>query len=272
MPETVNFATSGVKNMTKVNSLLTATLLIVVLISLQKSFAQDSTETNPPEINLTIKQVPEGLTANDVIDNYLEAIGGKEKFSQVEDRTTIMRGEIMGQNLSLVIKQKAPNKLKQSIRSGEMKQTIYYDGTKGVMIIGDKKTEIDKKELEKLKLEAAMDFLLKPDKYGVALVLKGIEVVDSTECYKIELTTEDGTKWVQYYAIDSGLKIKEVKEVETTQGSFQQETYYGDYKEVDGLKFPFYIKQSFGIQTIEMNVSSIKLNQGLKDSVFEIPE
>ena len=32
------------------------------------------------------------------------------------------------------------------------------------------------------------------------------------------------------------------------------------------------IKQSFGIQTIEMNVSSVKLNKGLEDSVFEIPE
>ena len=51
-----------------------------------------------------------------------------------------------------------------------------------------------------------------------------------------------------------------------------QETFYSDYKEVDGLKFPFKIIQSFGMQTIEMNVSSVKLNEGLKDSIFEIPE
>ena len=258
--------------MIKVNFLLTATLLIVALITLQKTFTQDSTETYLPEMNVTIKQVPEGLTANDVIDNYFEAIGGKENFSKVEDRTTIMRGEMMGQNLSIVIKQKAPNKLKQKIRSGEMRQIILYDGTKGIMIIGDKKTELDNNKLEKLKLEAAMDFLLDPEAYGVSLELIGIESVDSTDCYKIELTTEDGTNWMQFYATDSGLKIKEVREIETTQGSFQQETFYSDYEEVDGLKFPFKIKQSFGIQTIEMNVSNLKLNKGLKDSVFEIPE
>ena len=258
--------------MIKVNFLLTATLLIVVLVNPQKTLAQDSTDTNPPEMNVTMKQVPEGLTANGVIDIYLEAIGGKEKFSKVEDRTTIMRGEIMGQNLSIVIKQKAPNKLKQNSRSGEMKQTILYDGSKGVMIIGDEKTELDNKKLEKIKLEAAMNFLLDPEVYGVSLELKGIETVDSTLCYKIVLITEEGTNWVQFYEIDSGLKIKEVKEVETTQGSFQQETFYSDYKEVDGLKFPFKIKQSFGMQTIEMNVSSVKLNEGLEDSIFEIPE
>jgi zinc protease len=251
---------------------LTATLFIVVLVNPQKALAQDSTDTSPPEMNVTMKQIPEGFTANSVIDNYLEAIGGKEKFSRVEDRTTIMRGKIMGQNLSIVIKQKIPNKLKQNIRSGEMKQTLLYDGTKGVMIVGDEKTEFDNKKLEKLKLEAAMNFLLDPEAYGVSLELIGIETVDSTDCYKIELTTEGGTNWVQFYSIYSGLKIKEVKKVETTQGSFQQETFYSDYKEVDGLKFPFKIKQSFGMQTIEMNVSSVKLNKGLKDSVFEIPE
>ena len=258
--------------MIKVNFLLTATFFIVVLVNPQKTIAQDSTDTNPPDMNVTMKQVPEGLTAKDVIDNYLEAIGGKEKFSRVEDRTTIMRGEIMGQNLSIVIKQKTPNKLKQNIRSGEMKQTILYDGTKGVIIVGDETTEFDNKKLEKLKLEAAMNFLLDPEAYGVSLELIGIETVDSTDCYKIELTTEGGTNWVQFYSIDSGLKIKEVKEVETTQGSFQQETFYSDYKEVDGLKFPFKIKQSFGMQTIEMNVSSVKLNGGLDNSIFEIPE
>ena len=83
--------------MIKVNFLLTATLLIVALITLQKTFTQDSTETYLPEMNVTIKQVPEGLTANDVIDNYFEAIGGKEYFSKVKDRATIMRAEIMGQ-------------------------------------------------------------------------------------------------------------------------------------------------------------------------------
>jgi outer membrane lipoprotein-sorting protein len=256
----------------KVNFIVTTTLLLVALISLQKSLAQDTSEINSYDLSTEIKQIPEGLTANDVINNYLEAIGGRKKISNVEDRTTIMHAQIMEQNLSIVIKQKAPNKLKQNIRSGEMNQTILYDGMNGVMIVGDKKTEFDDKKLEKLKLEAAMNFLLDLKVYGVSLELKGIETIDSTVCYKILLINEGGTNWVQYYEIDSGLKIKEVKEVETAQGSFQQETFYGDYKEVDGLKFPFNIKQSFGMQTIEMNVSSIKLNDGLEDSIFEIPE
>ena len=249
--------------MIKVKFLVTTTLLMFAFICLQKVSAQDSTETN---------QIPAGLSANDVIIKYLEAIGGRDNLSTVKDRTTIMNAEVSDQNLRIVIEQKAPNKLRQSIISGEMKQTILFDGSNGIMIVDDKKIELDNTKLEKLKLEAAMNFLLDPEAYGVSLELAGIEPVDSRLCYKILLITEEGTKWAQFYEIDSGLKIKEVKEVETTLGSFQQETFYSNYKLVDGLKFPFNIKQSFGMQTIEMNVSSIKLNDGLDDSIFEIPE
>ena len=49
-----------------------------------------------------------------------------------------------------------------------------------------------------------------------------------------------------------------------------QETYYSDYRDVDGLKFPFKLKQIFGLQSIDLTVISIKINQGLEDIIFEI--
>jgi len=50
---------------------------------------------------------------------------------------------------------------------------------------------------------------------------------------------------------------------------FEQETYFSDYREVKGLKFPFTIKQYLGLQEIELTVTSIEINTGLDDSVFE---
>ncbi len=195
--------------MIKVNFLLTATLLIVVLVNPQTTIAQDSTDTNPPEINVTMKQVPEGLTAKDVIDNYLEAIGGKEKFSNVEDRTTIMRGEIMGQNLSIVIKQKVPNKLKQNIRSGEMKQTILYDGTKGVIIIGDEKTEFDNKKLEKL-----------PEIMPVAAISVGI--IENNACLDLDYAEDSNAE------TDMNVVMDETGEFIEIQGTAEGKTFSMD--------------------------------------------
>ena len=81
-----------------------------------------------------------------------------------------------------------------------------------------------------------------------------------------------GLRWQQYYSIETGLKIKEIKELHTEQGLFEQESFYSDYRNVDELKFPFKIVQNMGMQKLELNVSSIKLNTGISDETFEIPE
>jgi zinc protease len=251
--------------------LVKATFLLVMMHNHMLLSAQDSTEIrNGNKLITDDNSIAEGLTAKDVIEIYLKAIGGREKLKSVKDRTTIMLGDMMGQTLNIFINQKAPNKLRQSIRSGEMKQTLIYDGIKGEMIVGDKKIKLEGKELDKLKADAEMNFLFNPAAYGVTLELTGIENVDSTKCYKIAMLSEGGAKWDQFYSIESGLKFREDKEYETPDTILVQETYYSDYRDVDGLKFPFKMKQIFGSQLIDLTVISIKINQGLEDIIFEI--
>jgi zinc protease len=47
-------------------------------------------------------------------------------------------------------------------------------------------------------------------------------------------------------------------------------TEFSDYREVDGVKFPFAIKQSAGPQMIEMKVIAVKINSKLKDELFRV--
>jgi len=213
-----------------------------------------------------------GITANEVINNYLEAIGGRDLFAEVEDRTTIMRGTAMGQNLTILVKQKVPAKLYQEIKVGKMKQTVYFDGERGMMVTGNNTIEVERKELEKLKIEATMNLLLDPESFGLIISLTGIELVDSIDCYVVKMVLPSGLRWQQYYSIETGFKLKEIKELHTKQGLFEQESFYSDYRNVDGLKFPFKIVQNMGMQKLELTVSSIKLNTGISDDVFVIPE
>ena len=247
--------------------------LISTTITTYTASLQDSIGTSPDSI-LTDISIEDslGITAHEVIDNYLEAIGDRDLFAEVLDRTTIMRGTAMGQNLTILVKQKVPAKLYQEIKVGEMKQNVYFDGERGMMVMGDNNIEIEKKELEKLKFEATMNLLLDPETYGLKISLTGIEQVDSIDCYVVKMVLPSGLRWQQYYSIESGYKLKEIKELHTQQGLFEQESFYSDYRNVDGLKFPFKIVQNMGMQKLELNVSSIKLNTGISDDVFIIPE
>lgn len=224
-----------------------------------------------PQEEVTTETDPVKITAMAVINKYIYAIGGIDKFKSVMDRTTVMTGTAMGQPIDIVVKQKFPDKLFQELRAGEAKQILYYGNGKGTMIIGTEKTEIEKKELERLMMDATMQLLLDPEKYGVKSEYLGVERIDSVECYAIKLTLPSGIRWFQYYNIETDLKSKETKEIQTKQGLFEQETYFSDYREVKGLKYPFTIKQYFGIQEIDLTVTKLEINTGLDDSVFEIP-
>ena len=224
------------------------------------SQAQTSIETDPVNI-----------TAQGVINKYIYAIGGIDKFKSVIDRTTVMTGTAMGQLVDIIVMQKYPDKLFQELKVGEVKQLLYYSNGNGTMLVGTEKTEIEKKELERLMMDATMQLLLNPDSFNVKAEYLGIERIDSIDCYAIKLTLPSGIRWFQYYSMQNDLKFKETKEIQTKQGLFEQETYYSDYREVSGLKFPFTIKQYFGLQEIELTVTSIEINTGLDDSVFELP-
>ncbi len=238
--------------------ILIPVLFILASITL---FSQEQTSTETDPVN---------ITAQGVINKYIYAIGGIDKFKSVMDRTTEMTGTAMNQPISIIVKQKYPDKLFQELKAGEVTQLLYYSNGKGTMVIGTEKTEIDKKELERLMMDATMQLLLNPESFGIKTEFLGIECVDSVDCYAIKLTLPSGIRWFQYYSMETDLKFKETKEIQTKQGLFEQETYFSDYRDVDGLKFPFAIKQHIGLQEIELTVTSIEINTGLDDSVFEM--
>jgi len=164
-------------------------LLIIILSSLiAYPQMQDSLETDPVNI-----------TAMAVIQKYIYAIGGMEKFKSVKDRTTVMTGYAMNQLIDIVIMQKFPDKLFQELNVGEVSQLIYYNNGKGVLIIGDEITGIENKELERLKVDATMQLLVDPEKYGIKTEFLQNEMVDSIDCYKIKFTLPSGLRWFQYY-------------------------------------------------------------------------
>ena len=238
-------------------------ILVFVILSASILYAQNKD---------TLQTDPVNITARAVINKYIYAIGGMEKFKSIKDRTTVMIGTAMGQPIKIIIKQKYPDKLFQDLKAGEVDQLLYYSNGNGTMVIGDKKITLEGKELERLKVDATMQFLLEPETYGVNSEYVGRELVDSTDCFEIKYVLPSGIRWFQYYSEETGLKIKETKEIQTNQGLFDQETYFSDYREVDGIKFPFSITQYFGNQEIELTVGSIEINTGLEDKIFEVPE
>ncbi len=218
-----------------------------------------------------VKKIPEGVTVDNVLAKYVEVIGGKANVEKVKDRTMKLKGSAQGMEVIVEISQKYPNKIFQivDVGAGMFKMKTVFDGEKGKMEQMGQVQEIEGDALEDLKGNA-MDGMLDYTKYGYKVELAAVENINGKDAYKVVLTSASGRKSTQYYSVETGFMIRTISQISTPQGSATQTTDMDDYQEVQGMKYPFKITQSFGPQAIDLNVTSIEINTGLNDAVFEV--
>ena len=73
------------------------------------------------------------------------------------------------------------------------------------------------------------------------------------------------------YDAETGLKYKQTELVEMPDGSkAPQSTYFEDYRDVNGILFPYVVKIPMGPQSLDMNVINLTLNPEVSDSDFTV--
>jgi len=70
--------------------------------------------------NKKLKPAPEGVTADQVINNYITAIGGANKLKKIKDATINAGATMQGMPISLDLYFKAPDKMLMQVGSGAM--------------------------------------------------------------------------------------------------------------------------------------------------------
>jgi zinc protease len=228
----------------------------------------DSTEFIQSNPDSLFKDSINNAYAKEILKKYFMAIGGEEQIRNVNDRATDVKGIVEGVQTEIVFYQKAPNKLCQKIMVDEVEQKIIFDGVKGIKSIDGMSQDITGNELIKLSFDAIMNLILEPESYNAKLQYKGLEIINERDAYKIMLTLPNNAEWLQYYDMETGLKIRESKDIITPQGKYQQITEFDDYRDVEGIRYPFKIKQYLGNQTLDFTVESIQVNTGISDEIF----
>lgn len=209
--------------------------------------------------------VPEGVTANSILQKYVEAIGGEAKLNSVESYAMLAEAEMQGMTLELEMKKTSNDQFMQDVRvMGNSMQKQVIDGNKGYMMAQGQRKDLSEEELNKLKEESAafpeLNYLLAGD-----VVLEGAETINGKKAYKLKIT-DDKTV---FYDMESGLKIQEVNKIEAGGQQLQQTLSYDNYKEVSGIKFPFKLIQTMGPQKFDFIVKEIKVNDGVSPADFE---
>jgi hypothetical protein len=95
--------------------------------------------------------------------------------------------------------------------------------------------------------------------------LAGIEQVDGKDAYKVKITMPGSDAFHSFYDVKTGLRLQEVKEQEMGQAGKVAVTFkYLEYKDYNGLKVPVKLMADFGMFQQNINITDVKLNQGLQ--------
>lgn len=211
--------------------------------------------------------VPSNMTGADVIANYVKAIGGKENMMKINDVSSVAAMEMQGMKIEIVTKQKAPDKIMVETKLGpNVMSKQVYNGVSAKAKTPAGIQEITGNDKEDMRLQATLNAELYLDKLGIKPELTGVEEVNGKPAWKVTIALPSGRSTVDYYDQESGLKIKTVAQ----QAQMAVTTEYADYKPVNGVLFPFKMKQSVGPQSFDIVFSSIEINKGIDDSVFVV--
>ena len=220
---------------------------------------------NPMEKPVFKKDVPAGVTAKSVIDNYIKAIGGEKAATAV--KTIVMNGTTTipqaPSPLTFTSKIDVKGKIMVELAMGTMSLMKQVVNEKGAYVMQQgQRQNIEGTTLTEMKASATtFEELLLSKKEG--LLLYGIETINGKDAYAVK-----NGKTTLYYDVTSGLKLAESKVMEQGGQTITQTTNYGDYKEVKGVKVPFNIIQNVGFE-LDIKMSDVKINEGVTDADFQ---
>jgi len=221
-------------------------------------------ETSAAAANMTVQQV---------LDNYIAAIGGKEKLMAVKDLTMTMEADAMGQKIQMKIAQKEPNKTYQAfIMGGMTQQESILNGNKGKVSAGGQSQPMPPAQIADAKEQAVLFTEMQFDKLGYKTKLVGTENVGTTNTFVVEVESPAGKKQTLFFDTKTNLKIKESSNVPGPNGQIVTiSTDLGDYQAVDGILFPF-SRKLVGAAPIplDLKITEIKVNSGLSDDMFKV--
>jgi len=103
------------------------------------------------------------------------------------------------------------------------------------------------------------------------LVIKGKEKLGAREAYLLEATPPEGDVEKFYFDANTGLLIRVDAERDGPQGPTMIQTFLDDFRDVEGCKLPFLLRQSGADFEIVLKVTDLKVNAEVDDAIFAKP-
>jgi zinc protease len=224
----------------------------------------------------------QALTADQIVDKHLAAMGGREALSKLTSRRATGTVSVatpmgaLGGPMEMV--NKAPNKVRIDIRidltsvggPGEMVLAEIFDGTTGWSLNSMQgETPMPADQLAGARNDFFPTPLLKYKDLGVTPTVEASQQVNGKPAHVVLFTPKTGPAERMFFDAATFLIVRTSSTVTDGQGArVDQVADLSDYRVVDGVKVPFVLAQTSGEQAVTITLTKVEHNVTLDDSRF----
>lgn len=212
-------------------------------------------------------------TADEVIDKYVTALGGKEKLLSLKSVKKVGSLNVQGMDVGLKITRVQGVGSRNDISvpgMGEGFQVVnpikgwdfmpFMGQTSPEEVSGDKL----KSSLSLLDIQGS---LVNYKEKGSQVEMSGKEKVENAECYKLKLTDKQGVISTLFIDSKSNYLVKSIITAKSSNGDINTELSFGDFKKTDeGYIFPFSEVMDRGT----IIFTSIETNKPVDEKIFTV--
>lgn len=207
---------------------------------------------------------------DEVLAKYVEALGGAAAIDKATSR--IIKGELnvvgVSRGGSFETYAQAPNKIVSTIQAYPMGTVkIGFNGRTGWARAATGLRSLKGLELASVQRDADFYGQFRLKSLYPKIALAGMSKIGYRDVYVLDLDPKQNERLYLDAKTFLPVRINTVLPLGTT--SVLAEIYLDDWREVDGIKYPFFMSQRFPQMTLTYNVKEIKHNEQIDPKLFE---
>ena len=212
-------------------------------------------------------------TADEVIDKYVTALGGKEKILSLKSVKKVGSLNVQGMDVGVTVTRVQGVGSRNDISvpgMGEGFQVVNpMKGWDFMPFMGQASPEevsVDKLK-SSLSLLDIQGSLVNYKEKGSQVEMSGKEKVENAECYKLKLTDKQGVISTLFIDSKSNYLVKSIITAKSSNGDINTELSFGDFKKTEeGYIFPFSEVMDRGT----IIFTSIETNKPVDEKIFTV--
>jgi len=210
-------------------------------------------------------------TAEDIIEAYLKALGGRNAIAKIRDLRIALSAEMGGMAIDMTNWYGEGGKFRSETKMGPMTvQEIILDGSRAVSKSPQGEQELEDIDLEEVQRSAAPVPEMDMRRVAERMDIVGRTNVEGRPVVKVHVTTISGTSMNDYFDEETGLRIRREEQRNMGGRSMIITTDYKDHQPEAGVLFPRTMVQTGGpMGGLTLVVKEVSVNKGTIPGFFE---